>query len=400
MIKLYSVLEEEDNVLDILGICQELTKEILPEQIYMNEPMGRHTTFKVGGNADVFVKVKSIKDLKYIIKIAKKYDIHITVIGNGSNLLVRDKGIRGIVAKIDIDTIKIEPLYSNDMQHNTIQNINLENQSKEYFERKKEINKQDNDTQSDVNKHSSSNLINNANSSETDKQVIVTVGAGVKLMSLAQELLKNNISGFEFASGIPGTIGGAVKMNAGAYGKEMKDIVVSTKCLDLKKYYALHEKSYVDDIEITEFINKTDEPEIIELTNEQQNFTYRDSVFSDKRYVILETKLALSYGNQEEIKEKMQEYSNKRKATQPNLPSAGSTFKRGEDYITAKLIDECGLKGYKIRGAQVSEKHAGFIVNTGDATAQDIIDLINYVKKVVYENTGKIIKLEVEIVGE
>ena len=219
-------------------------------------------------------------------------------------------------------------------------------------------------------------------------------------MSLAQELLKNNISGFEFASGIPGTIGGAVKMNAGAYGKEMKDIVVSTKCLDLKNYYALHEKSYVDDIEITEFINKTDEPEIIELTNEQQNFTYRDSVFSDKRYVILETKLALSYGNQEEIKEKMQEYSNKRKATQPNLPSAGSTFKRGEDYITAKLIDECGLKGYKIRGAQVSEKHAGFIVNTGDATAQDIIDLINYVKKVVYEKTGKAIKLEVEIVGE
>lgn len=386
--------------MDILGICQELTKEILPEQIYMNEPMSRHTTFKVGGNADVFVKVKSIKDLKYIIKIAKKYDIHITVIGNGSNLLVRDKGIRGIVAKIDIDTIKIEPLYRNAMQHNTVSNINLENQSKEYLERKKEINEQDNDIQSDVNKHSNSNLIYNANSSETDKQVIVTVGAGVKLMSLAQELLKNNISGFEFASGIPGTIGGAVKMNAGAYGKEMKDIVVSTKCLDLKNYYALHEKSYVDDIEITEFINKTDEPEIIELTNEQQNFTYRDSVFSDKRYVILETKLALSYGNQEEIKEKTQEYSNKRKATQPNLPSAGSTFKRGEDYITAKLIDECGLKGYKIRGAQVSEKHAGFIVNTGDATAQDIIDLINYVKKVVYEKTGKAIKLEVEIVGE
>ena len=386
--------------MDILGICQELTKEILPEQIYMNEPMSRHTTFKVGGNADVFVKVKSIKDLKYIIKIAKKYDIHITVIGNGSNLLVRDKGIRGIVVKIDIDTIKIEHLCRNVMQQNKVLNINQENQSKEYLERKKEINEQDNDKQSDVNKHSSSNSINNANSTETNKQVIVTVGAGVKLMSLAQELLKNNISGFEFASGIPGTIGGAVKMNAGAYGKEMKDIVVSTKCLDLKNYYALHEKSYVDDIEITEFINKTDEPEIIELTNEQQNFTYRDSVFSDKRYVILETKLALSYGNQEEIKEKMQEYSNKRKATQPNLPSAGSTFKRGEDYITAKLIDECGLKGYKIRGAQVSEKHAGFIVNTGDATAQDIIDLINYVKKVVYEKTGKAIKLEVEIVGE
>ena len=329
--------------MDILGICQELTKEILPEQIYMNEPMSKHTTFKVGGNADIFVKVKSIKDLKYIIKVAKKYDMHITVIGNGSNILVRDKGIRGIVAKIEIDTIKIEPLH---------------------------------------------------------KSVIVTVGAGVKLMSLAQELLKNGISGFEFASGIPGTIGGAVKMNAGAYGKEMKDIIVSTKCLDLKKYYALHEKNYVDDIEITEFVEKTDEPEIIELTNEQQNFTYRDSVFSDKRFVILETKLELSYGNQEEIKKQMQEYLNKRKTTQPDLPSAGSTFKRGEDYITAKLIDECGLKGYKIRGAQVSEKHAGFIVNTGDATAQDIIDLINYVKKVVYEKTGKSIKLEVEIIGE
>lgn len=368
--------------MDILGICQELTKEILPEQIYMNEPMSKHTTFKVGGNADIFVKVKSIKDLKYVIKIAKKYDIQITVIGNGSNLLVRDKGIRGIVAKIDIDTIKIEHLDKKPMQQNAVLNVDSKNQLKENIE-----NNVNNDSIIDSNVKS-------------NNQVFVTVGAGVKLMSLAHALQKDGISGFEFASGIPGTIGGAVKMNAGAYGKEMKDIVVSTKCLDLKKYYALHEKNYVDDIEITEFVDKTGEPEIIELTNEQQNFTYRDSVFTDKRYVILETKLALSYGNPEEIEEQMQEYSNKRKSTQPNLPSAGSTFKRGEDYITAKLIDECGLKGYKIRGAQVSEKHAGFIVNTGDATAQDIIDLINYVKKVVYEKTGKTIKLEVEIVGE
>lgn len=327
--------------MNILQICQELTKEVPSEQIYMNEPMSKHTTFKVGGNADIFIKVKNLEQLKFVIKVAKKNNIRITIIGNGSNLLVKDNGIRGIVAKIEFEDIKIDA-----------------------------------------------------------DNAIVTVGAGVKLGLLAQELLKNELSGFEFASSIPGTIGGAVRMNAGAYGSEMKDIVISTKCLDLKRYNMLTQKTNIDDIEIEEYIEKSDEPEIVELNNDQQEFSYRDSVFSSKRYVILETKLKLQNGDKEEIKRKMDEFLKSRKEKQPNLPSAGSTFKRGDGYITAKLIDECGLKGYTIGGAQVSEKHAGFIVNTGDATAQNILDLIEHIKQVVYEKTGKLIKLEIEIIGD
>ena len=327
----------------VIEICNELTKVISPTRIYVNEPMKKYTSFKVGGNADLLIKVKDVKELMYAIKIADEYYLPVTIIGNGSNILVKDNGITGIVIKIEFDNMKI-------------------------------------DKQKDF--------------------AIVTVGAGVKLMKLAQALLNEGISGFEFASGIPGTIGGAVKMKAEAYGTEMKNIVISTKCLELKKTNKPKRKDNIDDIEITEPGINIDENNIVELNNKEQEFRYRNSIFSDKRYIVLETKLKLPYGNKEDIKAKMEELNKSRKEKQPDLPSAGSTFKRGDDFITAKLIDECGLKGYTIGGAQVSEKHAGFIVNTGDATAQDIIDLIDYVKKVVYEKTGKTIELEVEILGE
>ena len=170
-----------------MQICQELTKEIPSEQVYLNEPMSKHTTFKVGGSADIFVKVKNIDELRHIIKIAKKNDVHITVVGNGSNILVKDNGIRGIVAKIEFEDINIED-------------------------------------------------------GDTSDTVTVNVGAGVKLATLAQILYQKGITGFEFASGIPGTMGGAVKMNAGAYGKEMKDVVLSTKCIDLKRYNMISER--------------------------------------------------------------------------------------------------------------------------------------------------------------
>ncbi len=327
----------------VIEICNELTKVISPTRIYMNEPMKKYTSFKVGGNADILIKVKDVQELIHAIKIADKYYLPVTIIGNGSNILVRDNGISGIVIKIEFDKIEI-------------------------------------DKQKDF--------------------ALITAGAGVKLMKLAQELLNSGISGFEFASGIPGTIGGAVKMNAGAYGSEMKDVIVSTKCLELKKQNRPIRKDNIDDIEITNPINNIDQNTIVELDNKEQEFRYRNSVFSDKKYIVLETKIKLPYGNKEDIKAKMEEFNKSRKEKQPDLPSAGSTFKRGEDFITAKVIDDCGLKGYTIGGAQVSEKHAGFIVNTGDATAQDIIDLIDYVKKVVYEKTGKTIELEVEILGE
>lgn len=328
----------------ILELCQKLTEVIPAEQIHMNEPMSKHTSFKVGGNADIFIKIKNIDELKFVIKMAKKTNNHITIIGNGSNILVRDKGIRGFVLNIDFTNISIEEA--------------------------------------------------------DDNSVIVTAGAGVNLAFLAHELMNKGITGLEFVSGIPGSIGGAVKMNAGAFGSEMKDVVVSTKCLDLKKYDKLTDKTYIDDIELEEILKKSSKPEIVELSNEEQEFSYRNSIFSHKRYVILETKFKLKHGKTEDIKYKMEELNKLRKEKQPSFPSAGSTFKRGDNYITAKLIDECGLKGKQIGGAKVSEKHAGFIINTGDATAQDIIDLINYVKDEVFNKTGKVISLEIEIIGE
>ena len=184
------------------------------------------------------------------------------------------------------------------------------------------------------------------------------------------------MTGFEFASGIPGTIGGAIRMNAGAHGKEMKDIVVTT--------------TYID-----EYGNlKT-------ISNKEQEFSYRNSVFSKNKWIIINTVLEFEYGTKEEIQEKMQEYARYRKEKQPiTYPSAGSTFKRGEDFITAKLIDECGLKGYSIGGAKISEIHAGFIINTGNAKAEDVLKLVEYTRKKVYEKFNKTIELEIEVIGE
>lgn len=289
----------------------------ITQKIIYNEPMRNHTSFKIGGNADLFVSVVNEDELKEALNYAKLKNLPITIIGNGSNLLVSDNGIRGLVIKIDIQLLKIE---------------------------------------------------------NNKKEIVVTVGSGNKIMALGIQLKEKEISGFEELSGIPGTIGGAVFMNAGAYGKEMKDIVVSTKCMNR-------------------------EGKVLELSNEEQKFEYRSSIFNQEEYIILETKLKLQRGKKEDIEQKMKEYLNKRKEKQPlEYASAGSTFKRQEGLITAKLIDDCGLKGYKIGGAMVSEKHAGFIVNTGDATAKDVIDLIKYVKDKVYEKYGVEIEEEIKLI--
>ena len=311
--------------MDKIKIATLLAKEIPASQIYIDEPMKKHTSFKIGGNAEIFVKTKTTKEIESIIDITKKNDIPITIIGNGSNILVKDKGIKGVIIKVELNQLEI-------------------------------------------------------GKKENKNEYIVTVGAGYKMGELAQKLLQEELTGFEFASGIPGTIGGAIKMNAGAYGKEMQDIIIETKCINIEEN---EEKTYII------------------LNNKEHEFSYRHSIFAEKKYVILETKLKLEKGNYSEIKSKMEEYAQSRKEKQPlEMPSAGSTFKRGNDYITAKLIDECGLKGYTIGGAQVSDLHAGFIVNTGDATADDVIQLTQYIKKVVKEKTGKEIELEIEIIGE
>ena len=358
--------------MDITRISQELTKEIPSNQVYCNEPMHKHTSFKVGGNADIFVKVKNLRQLKYAIQVAKDNDLNITIMGNGSNILVKDNGIRGIVIKIELENIEIKQ----DDTKNINNDVDQTNDTRENTYKNKDL--------------------------KEDNNVSVVVGAGVKLAMLSQVLLQKGITGFEFASGIPGTIGGAVRMNAGAYGSEMKDIIVKTWCLDIEKLEGdINQKENQEDSgSIINTLENLKQNDILVLDNEEQEFKYRNSIFSRKKYVILQTELKLKYGNKEEIQNKMNELRQQRLDKQPVLPSAGSTFKRGEDFITAKLIDECGLKGYKIGGAKVSEKHAGFVVNDGDATAKDIIDLIEHIKQTVYEKTGKKIELEVEIIGE
>ncbi len=293
-------------------------EEIIPkEKIKQNEPMKNHTSFKIGGPAEFYIKISTIEELQKILEFAKKENIKITIIGNGSNVLVSDKGIQGIVIRTNLKKVEIK---------------------------NKEQNK-----------------------------IEVIADDATPIGFLAQKLLKEEITGFEEIAGIPGTIGGAILMNAGAHGKEMKDIVTEITVIDYNG-------------------------EIQKFTNEDAEFTYRNSKFSNGDYIILQAKMLLEKGNAKEIKAKMDEYAQIRKEKQPlEYPSAGSTFKRGEGFITAKLIDETGLKGYSIGGAKVSEKHAGFIINTGDATAQDVLDLAKYVTDKVYEKFGKKIEFEIKV---
>ena len=301
-----------------MNIKQELEEsKILSENVKYNIPMKNYTSFKIGGPAEYFVQIKNAEELQEALKIHQQTKEPLTIIGNGSNLLVNDNGIKGIVLQINIKKLEIQ---------------------------------------------------------EEKDSVKVIVGSGNKLGELAQKLAQKEIAGFEFASGIPGTIGGAIRMNAGAHGTEMKDIVQTI--------------TYVDKM-----------GKIHKMTAEQAKFQYRKSIFAEKDYIIIEAELKLQKGNKKEIQEKMQEYAKYRKEKQPlEYPSAGSTFKRGEDFITAKLIDECGLKGYQIGGAQISEKHAGFIINKGNATAEDVLKLIEYTKEQVYKKFNKVIETEIEVI--
>ncbi len=294
--------------------------QIPQNRIQYEEPMKNHTSFKVGGPAEVYIKIQNEEELQSIQKFANEKKIPITILGNGSNVLVTDKGIRGIVLQINIKKEIVEDLQNG------------------------------------------------------KKRVIL--GAGNKMAEVAHSLCKQSITGFEELAGIPGTVGGAVKMNAGAYGKEIKDIIKQVRVLDETGKIETWEK-------------------------DKLQFEYRNSVFSSNKAIILEAEFILDTASQNEIKEKMDEYMQMRKQKQPmEYPSAGSTFKRGNTYITAKLIDEAGLKGYQIGGAQVSEKHAGFVINKDNATAKDIQELIEFIKKTVYEKCGEKIELEVEIIGE
>ena len=285
------------------------------KRVLYNEPMKKHTTVKVGGKADVVVLPENANEIKELIKFAKKENIPYYVIGCGSNLIVTDDDIHAIIIKV---TNRFGKVYVNG---NTI-----------------------------------------------------IADAGAPLPYVAQFAKKNSLAGFEFACGIPGTIGGSVRMNAGAYGGEIKDIFL--------------EATYIDTDGNIKTINK-----------DEMEFGYRKSFFLyHKDFVIISAKFVLKEGNIEEIQNKINENNLARKAKQPlDYPNFGSVFKRPEGYFVGKLISDSGLKGFQIGGAQVSEKHAGFIINTGEATCKDIVDLIHHIQNVVYEKYK--VKLETEVVN-
>ncbi|MBQ8148570.1 MAG: UDP-N-acetylmuramate dehydrogenase [Lachnospiraceae bacterium] len=300
---------------DILGSIREVLNE---EQIFFDEPMKKHTTFRIGGNADVLVKPTSIAEIEAVIAWCDEHAIPYYVIGNGSNLLVGDDGIRGVVIQIGSEFSGIE----------------------------------------------------------VGEDETIWVQAGCMLSKVANVALEHSLKGMEFAAGIPGTIGGAVMMNAGAYGGEMKDII---ECVTLL----------------------SPDGKIQILPEDQMEFGYRESIVSKMNYIVLEVKLQLQAGEAEEIVAKMKELNEARREKQPlEFPSAGSTFKRPEGHFAGKLIMDAGLAGYRVGGAQVSEKHCGFVINRGEATAKDVVTLMNDVVSRVEEQFQVTLEPEVRRIGE
>ena len=299
------------------NFSNELKKFLNDDQFIFDAPMNEHTTFKIGGNADVLIFPSTIEEVTKVLKLISERKIPLTILGNGSNVLVLDKGIRGAVIKFNGKFSQIKCV---------------------------------------------------------DEKLIV--GAGAKLKDVSNFAAEKSLTGLEFAVGIPGSIGGAVYMNAGAYGGEMKNIISKVRAVSRSGDCA-------------------------EFNVDMLDLGYRQSVFQLNGYAICEIELQLSKGNAEEIKFAMNDFTKRREMKQPlEYPSAGSTFKRPEGHFAGTLIDKTGLKGLRIGDAMVSTKHAGFVVNAGHATAQDVLNLIDEVKKRVYETHGIILNPEVRIIGE
>ncbi len=300
---------------DLLGSIKSIVGE---SRVRTDEPMSNHTTFRIGGTADYFVMPSSIAELQSIVDLLKKSDIEYYAIGNGSNLLVGDKGFRGVIIQLSDEFSEVS--YIDD--------------------------------------------------------VTVKVMSGMKLSRLGNQLADRGLAGFEFATGIPGTIGGAVRMNAGAYGGEIKDIIVSADVLDA-------------------------DGNIITLDKAELELGYRTSCILKRGYIVVSATFRLEKKDTDKIKEYIRELSVKRRTKQPlEYPSAGSTFKRPEGYYAAKLIEEAGLKGLSAGDAQVSEKHAGFVINKGNATAKDVCVLTDKIMEEVMKKDGVKLELEVIKLGE
>lgn len=303
----------------IMGVIfEQLLAQILPDSsIYCNEPMKRHTTFRVGGPADYFVEPENSKQIVELLSIANECHVPYIILGNGSNVLVSDKGYPGMVIHISAKMNQIM-ISGNKM----------------------------------------------------------VVGAGARMSTVGKTACEKGLAGFAPLTGIPGTIGGAVMMNAGAYGGEMKDVLVSATVIDR-------------------------EGNCFVLSKEELQLGYRTSVVAEKGYIVVEVELEFQKGDKETIQKQMDEWSIARKTKQPlEYPSAGSTFKRPEGYFAGKLIDEAGLRGYQVGGARVSEKHCGFVINYDQATAGDIYQLMQDVSKKVKEQFGVALEPEVKLIGD
>jgi len=299
-----------------IDIYNKLTTIFPRDVILSGVSMKDYTTMKVGGKADYMVLADSIENIQKCVSHLSSLNVPFLIMGNGSNLVFTDNGYHGVI-------IRIGPAISK---------------------------------------------------TEVDGEII-TAEAGALLSSVANLAMENSLTGLEFAFGIPGTIGGAAYMNAGAYDGEMKQVIIESLCIDKEGRY-------------------------ITLRGDEHNFSYRHSRMQDEDLICLKVKLKLNRGNKEEIKAKMAELSARRREKQPlTYPSAGSIFKRPPGAFAGKLIDDCGLRGYRIGGAQVSDKHCGFIINTGNATASDVLALIKHVQETVYKNFGKLLELEVKIIG-
>ena len=287
------------------------------DRVFTEEAMSQHTTFKIGGPADYFLMPDKGEDVGRVIKICKEKEIPYFILGNGSNLLVGDGGYRGAVIQI----------------YRNMSSVTVEGNE-------------------------------------------ITAQAGALLSAVAAAAKNASLTGFEFAGGIPGTIGGAVVMNAGAYGGEMKDV-------------------------LTEVTVMNAEGDIFTLPTEELELGYRTSIIKTAGYIVLEAKIRLKEGDPEVIRETMKDLTIRRTTKQPlEYPSAGSTFKRPEGYFAGKLIMDSGLAGYQVGGAQVSEKHCGFVINAGDATARDVRTLMDNVRDIVYKKYGVTLELEVKFLGE
>lgn len=302
----------------ISSAIYEFIRMYVPEEdILLNEPMDRHTTFRVGGEAQCLIKISDSGQLEKLIPCLKRVEIPYFVLGNGSNLLVGDKGYEGVILQIG----------------SKMSGITVEDNC-------------------------------------------IRAGAGALLSQIAKCAQENGLTGLEFASGIPGTIGGGVVMNAGAYGGEMKQVVRQVSIM-------------------------SEQGEILVLDGDAMEFGYRTSIIKSRPFIVLEVLLELRQGDKEEIHKKMEELSKQRREKQPlEFASAGSTFKRPEGYFAGKLIMDAGLRGYSFGGAKVSEKHCGFIINTGRATAADVAEVIREVQERVKDKFGVVLETEVIFLGE